>query len=274
MTILTAPRILIFDWHGTLVDTNDAMYRSIDDMLSAMDRLGLDDLFADTTKSKSDDESKLVEYVRTHHRLHPKVVSDCKASRTDLLEVLFGSDKRAKNIANQAYNGYYRHHFGDVKPFAPGIRAVLSELRELGIKLGILTNRSREFLDKELEIVDSGSWAPFFDSTVSGGDTVQLKPSPAPVFRALQDFEATPGADVWYVGDSASDTISAKTAGISSIFFNGAQGDAEWLKAVFPGTAAYPHQPDSVVSDYRDLLELVKRAIADDARARLRRGPG
>ena len=34
ITMIHAPGILIFDWHGTLVDTNDAMYGAMDDMLS------------------------------------------------------------------------------------------------------------------------------------------------------------------------------------------------------------------------------------------------
>lgn len=254
---LTTPRIIIFDWHGTLVDTNDAMYRAMDEMLRGMDRLGLGNRLTDTAKSKSDDDRKLVEYVRTHRRLHPKVVSDRKASRTDLLELLFGDDEQAKDIANRAYNGCYRNHYGDVKPFEPGIRDALSELQKLGIGLGILTNRSREFLDKELETIEGGTWTPLFDSTVSGGDTDSLKPSPAPIYRALQDFEAPPGSDVWYIGDSTSDTISAKTAGITNVFFNGAKGDAEWIETIFPGTAAHPHRPDYVVNNHQDLLKLV-----------------
>lgn len=271
MTTLTAPRIIIFDWHGTLVDTNDAMYRAMDDMLGAMGGLGLSDRLADRAQSKSDDDRKLVEYVRTNRRLHPKIVADQKASRTDLLEVLFAGDGQAKDIANHAYNGCYRNHYGDVKPFAPGIRDLLLELRNLGIRLGILTNRSREFLDKELETIEQGTWAQLFDSTVSGVDTLDLKPSPAPIYKALQDFAATPGPDIWYVGDSASDTISAKTAGITNVFFNGAQGDAEWIATIFPGTDAHPHQPDCVVGNFQDLLTLVKRVIANDARTRIHR---
>lgn len=252
----------MFDWHGTLVDTNDAMYQAMDDMLDKIDQLGLGHRLTGLEKSKTDDDRKLVEYVRTHHRLHPKVVADRRASRTDLLEVLFGSDEQAKEIANQAYNGCYRHHYGDVRAFGPGIRDLLSELRALGIRLGILTNRAREFLDKELETIEQGSWRPYFDSTVSGSDTDQLKPSPAPVLRALQDFDEVPGTDIWYVGDSTSDTISAKSAGIASIFFNGARGSAEWIATIFPGTAAHPHRPDWVVDDLADLLELVKRTSA------------
>lgn len=262
MASLTAPRILIFDWHGTLVNTSDAMYRSMDDMLSALDRLGLNNRLANAAKCKSAEDRRLLEYVRSHRRLHPKIIADRRASRTDLLEILFGSDEQAKNTANRAYNGCYRNHYGDVKPFESGIRNALSELRELGIRLGILTNRSREFLDKELETIERGTWAPLFDGIVSGSDARQLKPSPAPVFRALQDFDSEPGADIWYIGDSTSDTVCAKAAGITSIFFNGAHGDAEWIETIFPGSAAYPHRPDYVVDNHRDLVRLVKDTVS------------
>ncbi|MCG6860344.1 MAG: HAD family hydrolase [Chromatiaceae bacterium] len=262
MTNLRAPRIIIFDWHGTLADTNDAMYRAMDDMLGRLRQLGLDRRLADSAESRTDDDRKLVEFVRSHQRLHPKVVADRRASRTDLLEVLFSGDEEAKDKANLAYNNCYRHHVGDVKPFAHGVRCMLAELRALGVKLGILTNRSREFLDKELEAIERGTWIPFFDSTVTGSDTNYLKPSPIPVFRALRDFEAAPGTDVWYLGDSQSDTITAKTAGITSIFFNGARGDKKWIESVFPGTEAQPYRPDCVVTDYREFLELVKRVIS------------
>jgi len=264
MNDLRAPRIILFDWHGTLVDTSDAMYRSMDDMLQRMDRYGLTDRLASPANSKTDDDRKLVEYVRTQRRLHPKVISDRKASRTDLLEVLFGGDESAKETANRLYNECYGHRFGDVVPFEPGIRVVLSELRGLDIRLGILTNRSREFLEKELANIEEGAWTRWFDSIVSGGDTSYLKPSPEPVYRALRNLDATPGADVWYVGDSTSDTIAAKTAGITSIFFNGAQGDAQWIDSIFPGTAAHPHRPDRVVQSFRELLELVRMTRAQE----------
>lgn len=264
MTSLRAPSIILFDWHGTLVDTSGAMYQAMDDMLSGLGNLGLERHLIDTAKSKSPDDGKLVDYVRKHHRLHPKVVADRKASRTDLLEVLFGGDAQAKDIANREYSACYRHHYGDVKAFEPGIHDVLCELRELGLRLGILTNRSREFLDKELETIEQGSWGPLFDTSVSGGGTEQLKPSPAPVFRALENLGKDPGADVWYVGDSTSDTIAAKTAGITNIFFNGARGSAAWIKTVYPGTTAHPHLPDYIVNSHRELAGLVDDVIASD----------
>lgn len=261
MTLLRSPRIILFDWHGTLVDTNDAMYRAMDDMLDGIERLGLADRLADPRACNRDDDRALLAYVRAHHRLLPRVVSERRTSRTDLLEILFRGDEEAKQQANAAYNACYRNHFGDVKPLAPGIRDLLSDLCQRGVRLGILTNRAREFLDRELATVDGGTWAPFFDDSVSGDDCAELKPSPAPVLRALRNFGAEPATDVWYVGDSTSDTIAAKTAGVASIFFKGGRGDAGWVESLFPGTAAFPHRPDRVIEDHRELLALVKSAL-------------
>ena len=41
---LTAPDAILFDWHGTLVNTLDAMYQAIEDMLPRLEELGLMDL--------------------------------------------------------------------------------------------------------------------------------------------------------------------------------------------------------------------------------------
>ncbi len=38
---LQPPSVLIFDWHATLVDTLDAMYHAVDDMLPDFHKLGL-----------------------------------------------------------------------------------------------------------------------------------------------------------------------------------------------------------------------------------------
>jgi beta-phosphoglucomutase-like phosphatase (HAD superfamily) len=40
---LVAPRVVLFDWHATLVDTLEAMYHAVDDMLPLLPDLGLMD---------------------------------------------------------------------------------------------------------------------------------------------------------------------------------------------------------------------------------------
>lgn len=47
------PTAILFDWHATLVDTHNAMYLAIDDMLARLDELGLMSLLLDPADSKT-----------------------------------------------------------------------------------------------------------------------------------------------------------------------------------------------------------------------------
>jgi len=261
------PRIILFDWHATLVDTMDAMYQATNDMLGMLDKLGLLHRLVPPERSKTVADRKLVDYVRQHRRLHPKIVAEKKVSRTDLLEVLFGRDEEAKEIAHRAFSKCYGQHYGDVSPFEPGIREVLSEIRKLGIRIGVLSNRAREFLEHELEFVEAGTWFRLFDSVVAGDDTPRLKPAPDPIYQALDDMKAPRGPDIWYVGDSTTDVIAAKHAGVTSIFFNRAAWKRSWIQNIFPGTDEFPEQPDYVVDNFGELLTLVRHSLEQDAAA-------
>lgn len=260
---LAAPRVLLLDWHATLADTREAMYHAMDEMLPRLGKLGLKKRLVRPQDSKTLDDAKLVAYVRTHGVLHPKVKTARKISRTDILEVLFGDDEEAKHLAHEAFNECYRRHYGEVHPFEPGTSAVLQQLRALGIRLGVLTNRSREFFLHEVQAVEPGGWAQYFDAAVCGDDVRRRKPAPDPVLLALEKLGVEPGPDCWYVGDSTTDTAAAKLAGITSVFYNGAGWDQAWLDSIFPGTARHPHRPDAVVQNFQELLRLVERRLAD-----------
>jgi len=249
---LVAPRIILFDWHATLVDTLDAMYRAVDDTLPELDALGLTKRMVAPEESRTIEDAKLVEYVRNFRKLHPKIKSDRKISRTDIFEVLFGHDEEAKRMAHAAFNRHYRNHFGAVEPFEPEVRDVLGALRVLGLRIGVITNRDREFFVEELAKVEAGAWTELFDTAVCGDDSPRRKPHPDQVLLAAKNLGAEPTPSIWYVGDSTTDTIAAKSAGITSVFFNGAQWDQPWLNRIFPGNERYPYKPDVVVNDFAE----------------------
>jgi phosphoglycolate phosphatase len=83
----------LFDWHATLVDTLDAMYHAVDDVLPQLPALGLMDALIPHDECKTPDDARLVDYVREHQRLHPKIKAQRRISRTDIFEVLFGHNK-------------------------------------------------------------------------------------------------------------------------------------------------------------------------------------
>lgn len=254
---LIRPEIILFDWHATLVDTLDAMYHAVDDMLPDFRDLGLMDRMLMPEDSKTAEDAKLVKYVRDFARLHPKVRGDRKISRTDIFEVLFGDDQEAKQLAHKSFNHHYRNHYGTVTAFEPKVSQMLASLDNLDIQTGVITNRDREFFEHELAAVEGTGWTHLFETTVCGDDTPLRKPHPDQLILAAEKLSYPVGPSVWYVGDSTTDIIAAKRAGMTGVFFNGAQWDLPWLQTIFPGTHRHPHKPDVVVNDFSEFWALV-----------------
>lgn len=261
MSVFTPPAVILFDWHATLVDTHEAMYHALDDVLIKSGEIGLLERMTKPGHSKTDEDAKLVEYVRNNLMLHPKIKNEQKISRTDIFEVLFYEDDEAKAIAHEEFNKCYRNHFGEIHPFEEGIDEMLTSLRGYGIKLGVLTNRNREFLEHEIKVIHVDGWSHLFDTMVCGDDVIKRKPAPDLVLKALENLGFSPGMDCWYVGDSTTDTVAAKEAGVISIFYNGAHWDEEWLDKIFPGTDKHPHKPDKVVNNFTELMQLVEHCL-------------
>jgi phosphoglycolate phosphatase len=254
---LAAPAAMLFDWHGTLVDTVDAMYRAIDDLFPLLAKRGLLERLLDPGRSRSVADVSLLDYVRKHKELEPGVRAARKLSRTEIFEALFGSDLEAKAEAHRIYDDCYRTHCGEVRPFEPGIGGSLQRFKARGLRLGIVTNRNREFLVQELALIDAGSWRELFDVIVCGDDVPVRKPASIGVLQAV----ATLGHDLdpwhcWNVGDSSTDIIAARGAGVAAIFYNGAHWDKQWLRKIFPRSREFPEAPHAVVENFGELERL------------------
>lgn len=252
------PTALIFDWHATLVDTHDAMYHAVDDILPKLEELDLKDKLIKIEDSKTVDDAKLVKYIKENKKLHPKVKAACKISRTDIFEVLFGDNEQAKKIAHQAFDAAYRNYFGLITPLEERFESVLQELKSMGLLLAVLTNRNREFLEKEITCVGGSDWTHLFNTTVCGDDVEHRKPAPDLILRTLTNLNIEPGPHAWYVGDSTTDIIAAKRANVTAIFYNGVGWDQDWINKIFPGTVKHPHVPDAIVNNSLELLGLAK----------------
>ena len=260
------PEVILIDWHATLVNTHDAMYHAVDDVLPHLQELGLLERLLAPDQSKTVEDAKLVQYVRDHRRLHPKIVAARKISRTDIFEVLFGDDEDAKRRAHQAFDGAYRQHVGEVTPLEADARAQLMRLRDLGIRVGLISNRSREFMALEVARVEEGGWEDLFDVMVCGNDVPRRKPAPDMLLEALSRLGLQASEACWYLGDSTTDVIAAKAAGVTSIFYNGACWDQMWLDKIFPGTERHPARPDAVVTDLPGLVAMARHLLAQNIR--------
>lgn len=266
------PQVILFDWHATLVDTHDAMYHAVDDVLPKLDELGLRNRLLDPQDSKTIEDAKLLMYVRENKQLHPKVKAQRKISRTDIFEVLFGGDADAKRIAHQAFDNSYRKFVGQVYPLEDGIREQLGHLHTLGLTTGLISNRNREFMQHELAIVDGSGWADLFATMACGNDVKHRKPHPDLLIKALDNLGKKPDQHTWYIGDSTTDVIAAKIAGVTAVFYNGAGWNDDWINKIFPGTVRHPYQPDAVVDSMPDLVALARHLLAQEIRVDRARG--
>ncbi len=260
------PDVVLIDWHATLVDTHDAMYHAVDDVLPRLEELGLLERMVQPGDSKTIEDAKLAKYVRDNRQLHPKIKEQRKISRTDIFEVLFGADSDAKARAHQAFDSSYRKFVGEVEPLEPDIREQLEHLRALGVTVGLISNRNREFMQHELSIVDGTGWEDLFDTMACGSDVGHRKPAPDLILKALENLGIPPGENCWYVGDSTTDVIAAKRAGVTAVFYNGAHWDQAWLDKIFPGTVRHPDEPDAVVESIAHLVKLARHLLAQNKR--------
>ena len=270
MSILNLPHakpdVILIDWHATLVDTHDAMYRAVDDVLPKLEELGLRKEMLTPDQSKTIEDAKLVKYVRDNEKLHPKIKAQRKISRSDIFEVLFGANEDAKMRAHAAFDTAYRDYVGEVSPLEPDTHEQLLHIRSLGVFLGVISNRNREFMEHEIATVEDGSWVDLFDTMACGNDVRHRKPNPDLIFKALEFLGMRPSEQCWYVGDSTTDVIAAKDAGVTAVFYNGAHWDQAWLDKIFPGTTRHPHRPDAVVDSMAELVTLARHMLAQDLR--------
>jgi phosphoglycolate phosphatase len=124
-----------------------------------------------------------------------------------------------------AFTEFNALHIADKSRLYPGARELLQQLAAGGIRMAIISNKQEalsRLILKELK-VDA-----FFD-IIAGGDTYpELKPSPLPLLRVIDEFGCSP-ADAVMVGDSINDIQAGNRAGIATIGCRWGYGGAEEL---------------------------------------------
>jgi phosphoglycolate phosphatase len=102
---------------------------------------------------------------------------------------------------------------GHLGRLCPGVEDALDGLRQMGLKLGVVTNKEMRFVAPLLQRFGLSAW---FDIVVDGDTLAQRKPDPAPLFHACDALAVEP-AHALFVGDSINDALAAQAAGMSMI---------------------------------------------------------
>lgn len=153
-------------------------------------------------------------------------------------------------LAGEAIERYNRHyverHAALVSVF-PELDTLLKACVEAGIRLGLITGKSRATAMMTLEklgLLDS------FKVIYAGDDVERQKPAPDALLLALNDLGATADDRVVMIGDSGADVIAGREAGVRTIAVRWGNPDHDELES---------SRPDDIVSSVAELSSLLLR---------------
>lgn len=211
------PQAVLFDWDGTLIDSGDILlqcWHSVTKevlgapfpITEADRRKFLSMRGADSFPLLSDD---------------PEVVARLDSGFTDAYLTLASKHVRPQTASH----------------------ALLHALRSHGVKVGLVTSKTRQRLECDLDVCDMND---LFDVIVTGDDVATAKPDPEGVNAAL----ATLGVSAeksWMVGDGPVDIRAGHAGGLRCAGISHGLHSSEELQGV---------TPDVLVADLGELATI------------------
>ncbi|WP_085991371.1 pyrophosphatase PpaX [Oceanobacillus senegalensis] len=207
-------RTILFDLDGTLIDTNELIIASFTHTLNNHYNL-------DYTREQ------IIEFngpplIDTFKNIDPDRVDE-------MIEVY-----RKHNLSE---------HDNYVKVF-PNVKETLDILKERGFKIGIVTTKMTESVNRGLKVT---GLQDYFDTIVTLDDVAHPKPNPEPVIKAMKDLDAVANSTLM-VGDNSHDIESGQCAGVKTAGVAWSFKGKERLLRL---------NPTYMLDDMRDLLQIV-----------------
>ena len=143
----------------------------------------------------------------------------------------------------------YKEYFAkdcmyQVKPYRE-IPELLAELKRKGLKIAVLSNKPH---DQTIDVIETLFGRDYFDMIQGQKDGLPIKPDPSGVFVILKEFGLT-ADDILYLGDTATDMKTGKSAGAFTV---GALWGFRDRKELEEGHA------DAIISHPLQLLDFVQ----------------
>ncbi|MDR6552661.1 NUDIX hydrolase N-terminal domain-containing protein [Paenibacillus qinlingensis] len=175
---------------------------------------------------------------------------------TDELIAMFGpteDDIIAGNLRNKEtvqaaiadyYHMYENHHAEEV-PMSNEMYQLLTYLKTIEVKMGIITGKSRKAYQISSESLKLSN---FFDIVITGDDVEQPKPHPEGIITAL-DFLGVTRDEAVFVGDSNADIKAGKAAGLRTY-------GVQWLSTY--QSSHFEMEPDGLFTSVDQFHKLIK----------------
>lgn len=224
-------RVLLFDFDGTLVNTTPLILKSF--------RATWQQVFGFTM----DDADYIKTFGTLLHTALQQLTKECIADgRTGSVEDL---NSKADELLKTYREFNWRWHDEAIEPFE-GVAETVRELKARDYRLGIVSSKLRQGVERGLNIFSMADW---FDVIVSADDVKNHKPHPEPLLKALEQFDAAPHQAI-YIGDSTHDIAAGKAAELATVA-------AGW--GPFPRHELEALQPDYFLNTPSELLRLFSR---------------
>jgi len=184
----TWPHAIVFDLDGTIADTAADIQRALNDALVAdgLAPIGLAD-------------------VKTMIGAGPVALV-----RRALRRLGAGAEDGAVRRLTEGFQDQYDRRGNSSSRLFPDVRPCLDSLRDLGIRMGICSNKPEASC--LLLLRDLGA-LHYFEVVHGFGSGLPPKPDPQPLLRTIERLGATQDQAL-YVGDSETDVATARAAGI------------------------------------------------------------
>jgi phosphoglycolate phosphatase len=216
---MPAPAAFIFDLDGTLIDSMADIAESINRMLDAR---GFPRREAESfTQMIGDGMEKLVERALPEAHREPSLIESCVEEYRAFYDLLWKEQTRPYD----------------------GMTDVLNELRQRGMKLGVISNKAHRFTVPMTQHFFGDS---IFDHILGQRAEVPRKPDPAGAHEMAAAL-GLPVSRLAYVGDSGIDMAFAKAAGMLAVGVSWGFRSVEELRA---------QGADHILDHPRELLTL------------------
>ena len=195
-------QLIIFDWDGTLMDSEQQIVSAIQAAISDLD-------------------------------LEPRNNNQCKdiigLGLAEAIQALYPEFEAS--LLSEFIDRYRHHWFGNTieSILFDGVIEMLDDLQSKGFKLAVATGKGRAGLNKVLKETNTGR---YFQATRCGEET-RSKPHPQMLIELLAEFEMKP-EQAMMVGDSVYDLEMAKAANMASSAVSYGVHEIERLQAFSP----------------------------------------
>jgi 2-phosphoglycolate phosphatase len=218
---LTAPKLVIFDLDGTLIDSRGDIAAAANHALEVAGRATLS-------------VEKISTMVGDGARMLVARAFDLPPDAPELEASL------------DEFHAYYTQNPAVFSTYLPGAREALAALQNENVKLALATNKPRATTLATMTAMDM---TKYFSAVTAGGDG-PLKPAPDSLLRILKALAVDP-KDAWMVGDGPQDIGAAHAAGCVAIAVGGGFVSRAILEAA---------KPDAWIDTLNELAPLISRA--------------